>query len=55
MSSLGSGVYDTIERAVKSMVRIRRTYRLREKERRIYSFFYGKVYEKFEDGYKILA
>ena len=55
LSSLSAGVYDTIEIAVKSMVRTRRTCRLREKERRIYSFFHGKGYEKFEEGDKILA
>jgi len=58
LSSLGAGVYDTVKTAVKSMVRIRRTYRPREKEKRIYSSLcekYKKVYEKFEDGYKILA
>jgi len=35
-------VYDTVKRAVKNMVRTRRTYRPREKERRIYSSSYEK-------------
>jgi len=58
LSSIGAGVYDTVEKAIKNMVRIRRTYRPRGKEKRIYFYLYEKykkVYEEFEDAYKILA
>jgi len=57
LSSLGAEIYDTVKTAVKNMVRTRRNYRPREKEKRTYSSFYEKykkIYEEFEDGYKIL-